>query len=67
MPPTHDPSKEASRQLEMLESVGLELTPQRLESIRGDLEAVRRNVERLESLDFGFEDPAITFADPPVL
>lgn len=59
------PSKEESRWLETLQAAGLELTPQRLESLRADIEAVRRNVARLEALELGSEDPAITFPLPP--
>lgn len=58
------PSKEESRWLEMLQAAGLELTSQRLESLRADIEAVRRNAARLEALELGSEDPAITFPLP---
>lgn len=51
-----------SRWLEILEASGLELTPVRLESIRADIEAVRRNIARVEALDGGSEEPAITLS-----
>lgn len=54
-----------TRWLQALEATGLELGPARLRGIRADLEAVRRNIARIEALDAGVEDPAIGFSADP--
>lgn len=62
MSPPDDRMEMDLRWLGILEDLGLELTPARLESIRADIEVVRRNIARIEALDAGSEGPAITFS-----
>lgn len=62
MQPDDETSKRWWR--EALEACGLELTPERLAGIEGDIDAVLRNIARIEALDPGSEDPAITLSSP---
>lgn len=48
----------------LLDGLGIGLTAGQCLSLRPDVEAVRRNIERIDAVDIGPAEPAITLLSP---